>query len=158
MVGKRITGELIKGDFGFLKDARIEATTTEIFVGPSRIDELENIKSEQFDFTKLISLLKEMNVAYSHNLFLTIPLLVRSFIDHIPPIFSKTTFADVCGSCGTQSFKDSMSNLNKSSRKIADSFLHTQIRNQESLPTKTQINFKHELDVLLQEIVRVNKK
>ena len=51
-----------------------------------------------------------------------------------------------------------MNILDKSSRKIADSFLHTQIRKHESaLPTFTQINFKHDLDVLLQEIVRVIK-
>ena len=48
-----------------------------------------------------------------------------------------------------------MNILEKSSRKIADSYLHTQIRkNESSLPTETQINFKNDLDVLLQEIER----
>jgi hypothetical protein len=51
-----------------------------------------------------------------------------------------------------------MTNLDKSSRKIADSYLHTHIRNKETLPNKTQINFKYDLDVLLQEIVRANRR
>jgi hypothetical protein len=82
--------------------------------------------------------------------------LVRSVIDHIPPLFGKTNFAEVCGSHGTRSFKDSMNKL-ESCRKIADSYLHTQIRNRESLLTRTQIDFRADLDVLLQEIVRVKK-
>lgn len=157
-VGKRVTDELIKDDYGYLKDARIEGVSSDTFVDPTRIDELADIVSTDHDFTKLIAILKELNVAYANGMFLTIPLLVRATIDHVPPIFQKSNFADVCGSYGNRSFRDSMNNLEKSSRKIADSFLHLQMRNKESLPTKTQINFKHDLDVLLQEIVRMMKK
>lgn len=156
-LGKRITDDYINDDFGYLQDVRIEGVKSDNFVEPKRIDEIQNIQNTSFDFTKVIALLKELNIAYANGLFLTIPLLVRAFIDHIPPIFNKSDFNEISGSYGTRSFKDSMINLNKSSRKIADSFLHTQIRAQESLPNQTQINFKHDLDVLLQEIVRINK-
>jgi len=50
-----------------------------------------------------------------------------------------------------------MTHLDKSSRKIADAFLHTHIRNKEVLPNKTQVNFSRDLDVLLGEIVRILK-
>lgn len=156
-LGKRITEDHINDDFGYLKDIRLEGAAPDNFVDPERIDEIQTIKNKKFDFTKLTALLKELNVAYANGLFLSIPLLVRAITDHIPPVFSKSDFNDLSGSYGTRSFKDSMINLNKSSRKIADSFLHTQIRAKESLPNQTQINFKHDLDVLLQEIVRVNK-
>jgi hypothetical protein len=113
--------------------------------------------SGQFDFVKLVQFLKELNVAHSTQSLLSIPMLVRAIIDHVPPIFDKSNFADVCGSHGSRSFKDSMNNLDKSSRKIADSYLHTPIRIRENLPTPVQVNFRHDLDVLLQEIVRIVK-
>ena len=155
-VGKLVTENYIKNDYGYLQDNKTD-NSTELYVDLDRIDEISQIKGQNFDFTKLISLLKELNVAYAHNLVLTIPLLVRSVIDHIPPIFGKHNFDDVCGAYGSRSFRDSMNNLNKSNRKIADAILHEHIRNRESLPTKTQVNFKNDLDVLLQEIVRKTK-
>lgn len=157
-VGRRVTDEFIKDDYGYLKDVKLAPSASENYVDPARIDELNRIEDDDFDFTKLVALLKELNIAYSHGLYLSIPPLVRAIIDHIPPVFGKANFADVCGSFGTHSFKESMKNLNNSSRKIADSFLHTQIRKNENLPNKTQINFRNELDVLLQEIVRIRKK
>lgn len=157
MAGKRVTDIFLKDDYGYLKDTRIEGIISEYFVEPKRIDEISKINNSKFDFTKLTEILKELNVAFAHSLFLAIPLLVRTVIDHVPPLFSKSNFSEVLGGYGSRSFKDSMNNLDKSSRKIADSFLHTQIRNKESLPTKTQVSFKQDLDVLLQEIVRINK-
>lgn len=157
-IGKRVTEQFITEDFGYLKDVRLVKESNDIYVEFERIDEINSLEDKDFDYTKLIAFLKELNVAYSHGLFLSIPPLVRSVIDHIPPVFGKANFADVCGSHGTKSFKDSMKNLNNSSRKIADSYLHSQIRKNETLPNKTQINFKNDLDVLLQEIVRIREK
>jgi hypothetical protein len=157
-LGKRVTDEYIKDAFGYLKDSLDDSQVGDMFVDVTRISEIESIDNQEFDFTKLITFLKELNIAYSHHLFLTVPLLIRAIIDHTPPVFNKTNFTEVSGSHGSKSFKESMVHLDKSSRKIADSFLHTQIRNKEALPNKTQINFKQDLDVLLQEIVRLNKK
>lgn len=123
------------------------------FVNSDRILELQNVKSN-YDLTKLIQFCKELNNAYRKKSYLSIPLLIRAIIDHIPPIFGKLNFSDVCGSHGTKSFKDSMNNLDNSLRKIADSTIHTQIRRKETLPNETQINFKADLDVLLSEICR----
>jgi hypothetical protein len=156
-VGEKVTDEYIKDDYGYLKDTRIAGITNDLFVDAKRIDEISEINDNLFDFTKLITFLKELNVAYANGLFLSIPLLIRAIIDHVPPLFDKKNFSEVCGSFGNRSFRDSMNNLDKSSRKIADSFLHVQIRNKESLPNLTQINFKNDLDVLLQEIVRLKK-
>jgi hypothetical protein len=49
-----------------------------------------------------------------------------------------------------------MLNLNNSLRKIADSYLHQPIRKKETLPNKTQINFKNDMDVLFAEIIRIS--
>lgn len=127
------------------------------YVDNERIVELSSLPSSKFDLTKLIQFCLELNNAYNKKSYLTIPLLVRAIIDHIPPIFEKENFAAVCGGYGTKSFKDSMHHLNGSLRKIADSTVHTQIRAKENLPNTTQVNFKADLDVLLAEICRVLK-
>jgi hypothetical protein len=40
---------------------------------------------------------------------------------------------------------------------MIDSYIHAQIRSKEVLPSKTQVDFRQDLDVLLQEIVRIKK-
>jgi len=44
--------------------------------------------------------------------------------------------------------------LDASLRNIADTHLHLPIRSRDKLPTITQVNFRQDLDVLLQEVVR----
>ncbi len=50
--------------------------------------------------------------------------------------------------------KKSMLHLNNSLRSIADSYLHQQIRNKETLPNATQVSFQQDMDRLLEEIIR----
>jgi hypothetical protein len=83
--------------------------------------------------------------------------LTRALLDHVPPIFGKQSFAEVANNYGGggKSFRESMLHLERSARNIGDAHLHIQIRNSESLPTSTQVNFSNDIDVLLAEIVRV---
>jgi Sec-independent protein translocase protein TatA len=84
-------------------------------------------------------------------------MLVRALIDHIPPIFGCKKFSEVANNYGggTKSFRKQMEHLDNSLRNIADAVLHEHVRKKESLPTHTQIDFRADIDVLLQEIVRV---
>jgi len=128
------------------------------YVDKKRIQELMNIQSNSFDLSKLIQLCIELNEAFSNNCYLSCALLARSIIDHLPPIFGHKTFGEVCSNYkGSKSVKESITNLQKSLRKIADNHLHTQIRKKDILPTKTQVNFSNDLDVLLGEVVRILK-
>ena len=113
-------------------------------------------KRGKFDFSRLLQMLTELNHAFSIGNYISVILLVRAILDHVPPVFNLNTFAEVANNHGTKSFKDSMLHLENSSRKIADSYLHTRIRSKESLPNKTQVNFSNDLDVLLAEIVRIS--
>lgn len=124
------------------------------YVSTDRIEEFKSIKNSNFDLVKLIRFCEEINICYKNNCLLATGMLVRAITDHVPPIFQKSNFNEVANNYGVKSFKDSMKNLNNSSRKIADSFLHIQIRNKESLPNKLQVNFSQDLDVLLSEIYR----
>jgi hypothetical protein len=128
-----------------------------VFVNLDRIDELRSIENSKFDFSKLIAYCLELNHCYHNECYFAVAMLTRAIIDHIPPIFNATDFQNVYGQNGTKSFKEHMTHLDKSSRKIADSYLHSQIRNKESLPNQTQVNFSQDIDVLLAEICRQTK-
>lgn len=124
------------------------------FVNLDRIDELRSISNPNFDFSKLIAYCEEVNICYQNECYLAVAMLTRAIIDHIPPIFNTTDFQNVYGKNGTRSFKEQMMHLDKSLRKIADSYLHSHIRNKESSPNQTQVNFSQDIDVLLEEICR----
>jgi hypothetical protein len=124
------------------------------FVDKKRFQAIQK-KKTKFDFSRFLQMLTELDHAFSMESHISVILLVRAILDHVPPIFGYNTFAEVANNYSTRSFKDSMLHLENSSRKIADSYLHTKIRSKESLPSKTQVNFSNDVDVLLAEIVRI---
>ena len=155
--GEDVTKDFIKNEFGHEQETTNKAINVPEYVNSERIKELEKLSISGFDLTKLIGLCYELNAANANGMYLTIPMLIRAMIDHIPPLFGKSTFLDLAGSYGGRSFQELMTKLEKSSRKIADSYLHQPIRSKEIMPNETQVNFKSEIDVLLGEIVRVYK-
>jgi len=130
----------------------------ESYVSEKRIKELSNLGNDNFDLTRLIQLLIELNTANRNLSFMTIAILLRAIIDHVPPLFDLNTFNEVTSNyrC-SKSFKSSMLHLNKSLRNVADTFLHLRLRKKEILPTFNQVDFRSDLDMLLSEIIRVNK-
>lgn len=127
-----------------------------IYVSMTRIDELNDVKNRWFDTSKLILMLKELNLAYKSKCYYSVAMLLRAIIDHIPPIFGVKSFSEVANNYkGEKSIKDQMKKLDTSLRKIADRFLHAHIKKIEVHPTETQVNFTQDLDVLLGEIVKI---
>jgi predicted nucleic acid-binding protein len=125
------------------------------FVDENRLQELRGIKSSSFDLSRLIRLCEELNKCYAGENFLATAMLVRGILDHVPPVFGCKSFTEVANNyAGSKSFKQCMGHLENTSRKIADAYLHEQIRISETLPNETQVNFSSDLDVLLAEIVR----
>ena len=129
----------------------------EKFVEPARMEEIQSLPKGQFDTTKLVQLLVELNRAYAGQSFLSCTFLLRSIIDHVPPIFGLKSFLEVSNNYagGGRSFREAMQHLENASRKIADSLLHSQIRATENVPTKTQVEFRADIATLLGEIIRV---
>ncbi len=126
----------------------------DVFVDHTRIDQLNATNSQEYDLTRLIELCKELNTCYANESYLAVAMLTRALLDHIPPIFGVKTFSEVANSYkGSRSFKDSMLHLDNSCRKIADAHLHIPVRKKEVLPSKTQVNFTNDVDVLLAEII-----
>lgn len=127
------------------------------YVHENRLDEIRATETDNFDLSKLIRLCEELNSAFQDESHLSTAMLVRAILDHVPPIFGFTTFAEVANNYGGKSLKKSLQNLQNSSRNIADAHLHEPIRRKESLPNKTQVDFRNDLDVLLGEITRILK-
>lgn len=128
------------------------------YVSENRMGHLTSLSSPDYDFTRLLATLRELDVAYTTNSFMAIAMLVRAVIDQIPPIFNCRSFNEVVSNySGSKSFKKSMEHLNQSLRSVADAHLHEHIRRKESIPTFQQVDFRADLDVLLGEVVRILK-
>lgn len=125
------------------------------YVNKSRIGHLRQLKSTNFDLRRLIRLCEELNKCSATGAHCAVAALVRAVIDHVPPIFGARTFTEVANNVGGKSVKASFQRLESSSRNIADSVLHQQIRKREVVPNSTQVNFSNDLDVLLGEIIRI---
>lgn len=143
-------------DLGY-QEAGLAGTLAPIepYIAPSRIEELTRLTAPQFDLAKLLELLRELEACHRQACYFAIAALVRTILDHVPPIFGFRTFAEVAANYGGgRSFKDSMIRLQESARTIADQHLHAPIRAREVIPAFPQVDFRPELDLLLAEIVR----
>lgn len=153
-LGPDVTGELLE-DIPFGSSLGSEENYDE-FIDQARIQSLDNLENQKFDLKKLITICNELNSNWAVENYYTVGLLLRTIINHVPPIFDPTytTFGHVIANYGSQSFKKSMEHLNISLRSIADSYTHDLIRKKEILPSKQQVDFRANIDVLLVEILR----
>lgn len=125
------------------------------YVSPARIGELETTPSANWDTTRLVRLLQELNTAHGHGLHMATAMLVRAIMDHVPPIFGHQKFIQLVSHFPqANSSGKNLKHLQDSMRNIADSHLHSVITKSEVLPYETQVDFRQDLDVLLQEVVR----
>lgn len=162
LIGRDITGEIL-GDMEYGEEL-IDLTVTKQtgdYVNGMRMMELRSINNEKFDLSWLIRLCEELNYNFSAGNYLSVAMLSRTILNHVPPIFGKTNFEEIVNNYGApkehKSFKSNMNRLFESLKNIADRILHGQIRDKESLPNETQIDFRQDFDVLLGEIVRILK-
>lgn len=126
-------------------------------ISERRLSELRALTSQDFDFRKLIRLCEELNIAFQEECYFATAMLIRTVLDHVPPIFGKKNFDEVANNYGGKSFKGTMQHLQNAARNVADGHLHQQIRNSETLPTAQQVNCSQQLDLLLEEIVRITR-
>jgi hypothetical protein len=154
-VGEDVTEEFIANNpFGYLKNLNEEILLNhEDFVAKSRIEDLKSINSKEFDLSRLIKLCEEINSNYKMGNYLSVGMIGRTILNHIPPIFGLRSFDEVANNIGTKSFKDSMRQLSVYFKNVADSYLHQQIRKKEVLPNPAQVEFRSPLDVLLESVI-----
>ena len=164
---EKIINKILEGlsiDGYLIQDAvekRKNLSEYEKYVNENRISELTSSTTE-WDTSRLVQLCKELNTCSTSESYLATSMVLRTILNHIPPIFNYKTFSELANNYGgekqNKSFKKSMQNLDKILKNIADRHLHQPIRKQEGLPSRTQVDFRQDLDVLLEEIVRVLKE
>lgn len=129
------------------------------YVDPARIIAMQGLGGNMWDFTRLIELCREINHSSASRCHMSTAMLLRTILDHVPPVLGFLTFAEVANNYGGQksqkSFKSTMQRLQLSLRNIADMHLHSSIRPIEDVPTAVQVDFAAELDALLGEVIRV---
>lgn len=133
---------------------------TKHYVDLGRIVTLQSLSGGTWDFTKLVELCRELNVAAANRCHMSTAMLLRSILNHVPPVFGFGNFSEVANNYGSpksnKSFKLSMQRLESSLRNIADMHLHLPIRANEDVPTAVQVDFAADLDVLLGELIRIS--
>jgi len=136
--------------------ARSKVTNKQNYVDLDRLRELRSLKIKNFDLKRLVRMCEEINHCFKRRDFIATIALVRSILNHVPPIFGYRNFTEVSNNTSlARSTRESFNFLESHSRKIADAYLHIPIRDSEILPTRTQVDFSQSLDVLLGEIVRI---
>jgi hypothetical protein len=122
-------------------------------VSPKLIESLSKVTSGSFDTTKLREYCREINSSFYHGNFVACLLLMRTVLNHVPPIFGHTTFSQVAANSG-RSLKDNWEHLDEGLRKLADLYAHQPIRSKEQYPTKGQVEpFRPQFELLIQEVL-----
>ncbi|MES2673797.1 MAG: hypothetical protein V4660_06125 [Pseudomonadota bacterium] len=125
------------------------------FINQERILKLRSLVPKKFDLTRLIVICNEINNCAKNKNYLALGMLIRSLIDHVPPVFGKRTFKELASNySGGKSVKKTFTNLENSSRNISDGLLHQDIGKKVTVPTLNQVNFSPDIDVLIAEIIR----
>lgn len=163
LLGRDVTDDII-GDHEYGEQSLTEEAPKQNsdFINSKRLNELKGINHPDLDLIKLIRLCEEINDNFSRRNYLAVGMIGRTILNHIPPIFGFDNFNQITANYGgpknNKSFKKNMEHLNNSLKNIADRYLHQTMRDKETLPNVTQIDFRQDLDVLLEEIVRILKR
>lgn len=135
-----------------LDDDGLSIGSTAYIVDPALITRLDALKSSTYDVAALVRMCREINSSHAHGNVLAVALLMRTVLNHVPPVFGHDTFAQVTASVG-KSLKESFEHLENGLRKIADFHTHRKIVAVESYPSAAQVEpFKPQFDLLLQQV------
>jgi hypothetical protein len=116
------------------------------------IARLAQKKSNTVDVGSLVKMCREINSSYAHGNNLAAVLLMRTVLNHVPPVFGHDSFAQVVANAG-KSLKESFEHLENGLRKIADFHAHRKITASESYPSVAQVEpFRPQFELLLQQV------
>lgn len=124
------------------------------YVNVGRINELSAMQGQALDTRRLVRLLEEVNVAAANQCWLSVIALLRTILNHIPPAFGRSTFAQVRSQYNGKSFGKTLGTLEDSLCNLANEHLHQTMLPCDPLPAPQQADFRQPLDQLLVHIVR----
>ncbi|HEV2315167.1 MAG TPA: hypothetical protein VGR94_07665 [Candidatus Acidoferrales bacterium] len=127
-------------------------------VDPQLVSQIAELEVSSVDLSFLARICREINSSYAHGNILATALLMRTVLNHVPPVFGYQTFDQVVANAG-KSLKDSFDHLQSGLRKVADFHAHRKITSAESYPSIAQVEpFKPQFELLLQQVIaRIGK-
>ncbi len=128
-------------------------STTQFIIHTSVIDQLNDVRSTDFDTTVLVRLCKEINSCFSHDNIVATALTMRAVLNYVPPVFGQETFEQVLAQC-ERSLKENFTHLQEGLRRIADYHTHRTMTKSDSYPSENQVEpFKPQFEFLLHQIL-----
>ena len=135
-----------------LDDDGLSVGANRWIVDPALIKQLSALESSRVDVASLVRMSREINSSLAHGNILAVALVMRTVLNHVPPVFGQDTFEQVVANVG-KSLKESFDHLEKGLRKIADFHTHRKIAVAESYPSVAQVEpFKPQFELLLQQV------
>src|SRR6185437_583393 len=127
-------------------------------VHPQLVSQIAELEVSSVDLLFPARICREINSSYAHGNILATALLMRTVLNHVPPVFGNQTFDQVVANAG-KSLKDSFDHLQSGLRKVADFHAHRKITAAESYPSIAQVEpFKPQFELLLQQVMaRIGK-
>lgn len=115
-------------------------------------------KSDVFNYQKLVKVLNELNTNYAVGYVYSASMLIRSILDHIPPLFGYSDFKEVVNnySWGETDLKYMKKLLDFKNE--ADDVLHRQISHNSDLITLEDLPTSVRINRLLQECLQIDLK
>jgi hypothetical protein len=133
-------------------DAEVNGGAHRWIVESALIARLAEKQSGAVDVASLVRMCREINSSYAHGNVLATALLMRTVLNHVPPVFGHVTFSQVLANIG-KSLKESFEHLENGLRKVADFHAHRTIVASESYPSAAQVEpFKPQFELLLQQV------
>lgn len=128
------------------------------FISTDLIEKLRSQNQNTLFTLKLVALLEELNSCYVSNRPYACHALVRSVLDHIPPIFGATDFSSVADNYSWGRTDKAHMKALKEFRVSADDALHKQIRKNDVLLELQGLPNHRTLNVLLNEALGLLEK
>jgi hypothetical protein len=142
----------IEAALEFADDAGVSSGANRRIVESGLIARLAEKKSGAVDVGSLVKMCREINSSYAHGNILATALLMRTVLNHVPPVFGHDTFSQVVANAG-KSLKESFEHLENGLRKVADFHAHRKIAAAESYPSVAQVEpFRPQFELLLQQV------
>jgi hypothetical protein len=121
-------------------------------VDPELITRLEKVPATTFSTRFLVGVIREINACFASGSIIATLLLMRTILNHVPPIFGESTFEAVVGQAN-RSVKKSHANLQESLRNVADLHAHQIAKKAHSYPSSLQVeSYRADFEILLQQV------
>lgn len=142
----------IEAALEFADDGAVGSGANRWIIEPGIIARLTEANSSAVDVGTLAKMCREINSSYAYGNILATALLMRTVLNHVPPVFGCETFAQVAANVG-KSLKESFDHLENGLRKVADFHTHRKIAAAESYPSVAQVEpFKPQFELLLHQV------